>query len=264
MSNSTNLNTSFPPPSIVSEDLRNAGIWWIIASIFSIILSPTVVVIWFNSFLSMLFRPDYVSSFTIETLLILLMPFVVIAPILQLVAYNYTMKLEYLDSLLKWGGAFGIIQSLLYLFGGALLPFYAFSLGLAILAFYIGSIFGIIAVILLAIGFFKVGDQSDNTIVKVGSILILIISFIGGVLLGYGLKQTSEDIAVFTVRKINWEKIKNEIIDKLANEEPVHIYYFARGHGVIPLILKIKINEWISKGEIKGFLHRNILFPMES
>ncbi len=263
MLNSRKFNSIYPPPSVISEDLKNAGTWWILSSIFSIVLNPLITILWFNTFIAGLPNLEYSTPTAVSILIIMMIPFLLVTPILQVIAYNYTMKLDYLDKTLKWGSLFGMIQSIMYLLGAVLLPFYSYTLSLTVLSFYIGSMIGFISIVLLVIGFFKTGEESDNTTIKIGSAILLFFTFIGGILIGYGLKQTAVDIAVFTIRKINWDKIKNDIKSKLENQEPIYIDYFARGNGLIPLVLKIKISEWISKEEIKGFLHRGIILPKE-
>ena len=192
--------------------------------------------------------------------------------IFSILTFAYTMRLEYFNNMFKWGGIVGILGLIFSIIGVLYFLSYMtfmFNFGpLPIFLFVIINTIGVVsqfvASILLLIAFFELGDSSDSTMIKIGSILLVLIYLVGGIMIGLGLKQLSDEFTVIHLSGLGWDEIKKELRDDLEAGKTVFLKYFAVRKALNPLLLKIKVSEWNTTGEIEGIIHKNLIIPKKS
>ena len=249
---------SMPSIETIYEDLKQAGLWWIIAPVIGLFLGPVTSVFIYMFILSIISQAAYVTITFFGVVFLMLS---MIGSILMIVTFLYTMRLFYLDRSLRTGSLLGIVAkvllfiSFLFLIIGGFFVFLAFLISLA------GFIVDIISSVYLIFGFYRIGDKGDNILIKLGSIFLIITYLIGGVLIGLGLRRIGEEIFTLKFRKLDWDKIREDVNKKLDEGETIYIPHYAIIKAINPLLLHLKFREWMIKEELKGYVFRNMVIP---
>ena len=262
-----------PPLEVVADDLKKTGTYWIIASIFGITSTPLMLIIFLSLVLPMPYHGygyamypsggiellqmgsiSFVFGFAFISVIILAL----VGSVLWIITYLATAKLEYLDAKLGWGGKLSAVFILISIVAWV---FLFLSYVLFFLIEIANIILGFVALIFLVIGFYNLGDSADNSLVKIGGILLIFVPIISGILVGIGLREIGDSFLTIGMSGFDWDSLRDDLNEKLKNGESVFIKYYALSKGINTLLLKLKVSEWIMKGEIKGLLIKDVIVP---
>ena len=255
------------------DDLNEAGIWWIASGIMDFFGDPRIVI------LLALMIGSYVNIFLVLSLLV---PGLVTA-IIYIITMAMTMRLSRLESTLKGasivslvGLGLGIASLVIYIvafllgyyygywdyYGNYYPGSYCYTLSLIGYVLYIvSSILLLVGGILLVIGFYRIGSNANVSLLTVGAILAVFVPMVGSLLIGIGLRKVSSELQVVGLGGFDWNAIKDDINSLLANKQPINIKFYAMQKMIFPLALKIKVQEWIFKNEIKAFIMKDMILP---
>ncbi len=130
-------------------------------------------------------------------------------------------------------------------------------LGIIIFGIIVG-IFGFIVRLILAIAFWRFGENNKSDFIQVSALIFIFIESIGLILLGFAFYF----LASKTERTLRNQSLLNAIKDHLSRNVPegetVDIRDLAKKYDIAPYALSYLIREWIAADELKGFLSGNI------
>jgi len=122
----------------------------------------------------------------------------------------------------------------------------------------IANIFGFIVRIILAIAFWRFGENNKSDFIQVAALIFIFLESVGLILIGFALYS----LATKTEKALLNSSLLTAIKDYLNRSVPeggtVDIRDLAKKYDIAPYALSFLIREWIASDELKGLLSGNI------